>query len=105
MIGFLSDVPLIVILVFVLAALILKRNAHRQNPAIKDPLLQSRVPRMAFLLAMSFLMIAIVLNFLNLPYAKLLYYLDILLQLGALVLSFIYAKQEERVKREDILDD
>ncbi|MEX1000812.1 MAG: hypothetical protein WDZ35_01715 [Crocinitomicaceae bacterium] len=103
LVHFLMKVKVIHFLLLIGGAVILKFLYGSLRPKVKDPIIENSMARKFFFLGMGVLALSLIMRTYNIPYYSWLLYLDIGIQLVALVLSFIENKDKEELQ-EEILD-
>ncbi len=102
---YLAKMPNIVPVVIILLASFYKSHLRKNYRELKDPLIQSRIPKTLFYLAIAGLVIALVLRIMHWPGGALSLVICALLQFVALILSFVLAPTDEiRGGNDEILD-
>ncbi|MDX1630114.1 MAG: hypothetical protein R3345_15500 [Fulvivirga sp.] len=90
-------------LILIGAAVLLKMLYGMLVPGVKDPITTQPLARKFFFIGMGVLAVALVMRTYTIPYYSWLLYVDIGLQIIALVLSFVENNEQDELQ-EEILD-
>lgn len=85
-------------------AILLKYIYGFIKPEVKDPITAHPLARKFFLISMGILAISLIMRKYDLPYYKVLLYLDVVIQAAALGISFSFRPQDSTEINEEILD-
>lgn len=104
LVSFLINIEVLHFLGVIGGAIVLKYIYGFIKPEIKDPITAHSLARKFFLISMGVLVIALIMRKYDLPYYKILLYLDIVIQAVALGISFSFRPQSTIEANEEILD-
>ena len=102
---YLVEMPNYVPLIIIFSSGIYKNSLKKKFAHLKDPLLQSKIPRILFYIAIGLLVVALLAKFIKVPYGFFALVLCFVLQIVALILSFVLpTDQPQKISNDDILD-